>query len=295
VRSTFLMLAALAVGAGTVFPGAAVPAASVRDVPVSPSAPAVADGQPPVKDAGQSLYGPFFLYNDETKLCADLPGNGAAADGAPVAQSTCARTGEDNQEFVFENHGPDNDGYQQYHIKNVDSGYCLDVPGRGAVPSGTLVQEAICLDQDNEDFRVTPRFTADGLQYYWLQNTVAGLMCLDVVGTADTTPGVRLSLVPCLEHDDHEWALVTQAQLPRTGAAEVNKLPAAWADLKILLWGVAGFAMIVVLGLVALFVVRRRQKLGEANRAREAAAYRDSFWQPPINGRAPGNDEPTRF
>jgi hypothetical protein len=54
--------------------------------------------------------------------------------------------------------------------------------------------------------------TAGGFQYYWLRNTVADDMCIDVNGKADGGPNAALTLIPCMANDDHEWALVQKSE-----------------------------------------------------------------------------------
>jgi hypothetical protein len=168
--------------------------------------------QPPIKAADKSSYGPFFIYNFVTKECVDLPNFGVTNAGDPVTQYPCAKTGTDNQEFAFVPRTTDSAGNQLYWIKNTDSGFCVDPPGAGTVGSSTVLSEITCLDNDNQYFRLELRFASGGFEYYWLRNSVAGDMCLDVPGKAVAGPDARLALVPCLEHDDHEWALVQKSE-----------------------------------------------------------------------------------
>jgi len=173
------------------------------------------DNQPPVKgpdtDGSGRSYGPYFIYNFATKECVDLPGYGAGTRDGPVNQFPCAKTGTDNQEFTFVPRSVDGDGYQLYWIRNVDDGWCVDPPGTSTVTSSTSLDETGCYDADNQYFRLEPRFTSGGFQYYWLRNTVAN-MCLDVPGKADGGADARLALVPCLANDDHDWALVQKSE-----------------------------------------------------------------------------------
>jgi hypothetical protein len=177
-----------------------------------PSAPARTN-QPAVKaaDATGQGYGPYFILNLVTKQCVDLPGDGPGPRDGPVNQFPCDKTVDDNQEWTFEPRGADSQGYQLYWIRNADDGFCLDPPGIGTVASGSPLDETGCFDQDNQYFRLEPKTTAGGFAYYWLRNTVAD-MCLDVPGKGDGGPNSQLDLVPCLSHDDHEWALVEKAE-----------------------------------------------------------------------------------
>jgi hypothetical protein len=177
-----------------------------------PSAPARTN-QPAVKaaDATGQGYGPYFILDLVTKQCVDLPGDGPGPRDGPVNQFPCDKTVDDNQEWTFEPRGADSQGYQLYWIRNADDGFCLDPPGIGTVASGSPLDETGCFDQDNQYFRLEPKTTAGGFAYYWLRNTVAD-MCLDVPGKGDGGPNAQLDLVPCLSHDDHEWALVEKAE-----------------------------------------------------------------------------------
>jgi hypothetical protein len=309
VAGAALVPAALTVAGVSVVPGPAgsaalpVPAAYMRvDVTTSPSAPASGDDQPPINSADKAIYGPYFIYNYATKLCADLPGSGAAADDAFMDQDTCVKTGTDNQEFAFLPHGTDSKGNQQYWIKNTASGYCLDVPGLSTVASGTAVQQNDCLDNDNQYFRLEPRFAAGGFQYYWLHNTVADDMCLDVLGVGDTKPTLGLAIVPCLANDDHEWALVEKSQWATFGSASVGEAPASSSNIKIIVWVLVGIGAIIIIGLATFLGVRLRQNREEARRAKAADSIKDQFWQPPVGGwqpptggQAQGNEKPTMF
>ncbi|GAB7038264.1 MULTISPECIES: serine/threonine protein kinase [Catenuloplanes] len=189
---------------------------ATRSAEVTPTPkPAVAagglDGRPPVSaaDATQSVYGPYLVHNLRTGRCVDLDGVAAGAPNQPVLQDVC-RTTADNQEFSFVPRGADRSGHQLYWIRNTADGLCLDVDGVGTVPRATPVVERECYDQDNQDYRLDPKLTSDGRQYYWLVNTASGL-CLDVFGKGDGDNGAHLTLVNCVSGDDHEWALVRRA------------------------------------------------------------------------------------
>ncbi len=171
--------------------------------------------QPPVKapDSGGSAggYGPYFIFNHRTKLCVDEPGTGAGKRDGPVNQDVCVKKAADNQEWQFVPRAVDSEGYQLYWIRNPDDGYCIDPPGLGAAPNEAQLNVTGCYDQDNQYFRLEPRLTSGGWQYYWLRN-VASDMCMEVPGGGTGGSGARLQMVPCLTNDDHDWALVGKAE-----------------------------------------------------------------------------------
>jgi hypothetical protein len=190
------------------------PPSSAPAKPGKPKPTAKKRNQPPVKAAGgngSSGYGPYFILNLRTGQCVDLPGFGPGVRDGRVPQYPCAKTGEDNQEWTFMPRATDSAGYQLYWIRNVDDNFCIDAPGVGKVPSSSNLSETGCSDQDNQYFRLEPKLTSGGFQYYWLRNTVAD-MCIDVPGPGTGGPDARLALVPCMSNDDHEWALVQKSE-----------------------------------------------------------------------------------
>ncbi|MDR7277181.1 serine/threonine protein kinase [Catenuloplanes atrovinosus] len=170
------------------------------------------DVQPPVAAAPgtRSGYGPYLIHNLRTGLCADLDGTAGGGPKQPALQDVCRPTTEDNQEFAFVPRGTDGSGRQLYWIRNTDDDLCLDVEGTGSVPRATPVVELECYGQDNQDYRLEPRLTSGGRQYYWLVNAASGL-CLDVYGKGDGGSATPLTLVTRVSGDDHEWALVRRA------------------------------------------------------------------------------------
>ncbi|MFF5055240.1 RICIN domain-containing protein [Micromonospora sp. NPDC000663] len=198
-------------------PARSAPSPSATTKPKSPTgtkAPA-RDNQPPVKatdgvGAGGS-FGPYFIVNLRRKTCVDLPNFGAGTRDGPVGQFTCAKTGDDNQEWTFELRGTDRDGYQLYWVRNKDDGFCLDAPGIGKVESNTPVNETGCYDNDNQYFRLEPKVTSGGWQYYWLRNT-ASKLCLDIPSEGNADPRAPLTLFACSSNNDHEWALVEKSE-----------------------------------------------------------------------------------
>jgi hypothetical protein len=187
------------------------------DKPKSTTAPPAQkrDNQPPVKtadgDGSSRSHGPYFILNLRTGQCVDLPGSGPGVRDGRVSQYPCFKTGDDNQEWTFMPRATDGAGYQLYWIRNIDDNFCIDPSGLGKVASGTPLNETGCFDQDNQYFRLEPKVTSGGFQYYWLRNTVTD-MCLDVSGPGNGGPDARLMLVPCLSGDDHEWALVEKSE-----------------------------------------------------------------------------------
>lgn len=200
------------------------PTAPPSSAPAAPSRPAakpsaaaptkrVRDNQPAVRaaDGPARSYGPYFIVNLRTGNCVDLPDYGAGTRDGAVGLFACAKTYNDNQEWIFEPRATDSEGFHLYWIRNVDDGFCIDPPGTGGVASSTPLSETGCLDRDNQYFRLEPKVVSDGWQYYWLRNTVTN-MCLDVPGAGTGGTGVQLALVPCLSGDDHEWALVEESE-----------------------------------------------------------------------------------
>ncbi|MEV7629504.1 RICIN domain-containing protein [Actinoplanes sp. NPDC089786] len=195
-------------------PAATAPRGGKSSPKATGASPPGRRNQPPVKSAGSNGvagYGPYFVHNYKTGMCVDLPGTGGGSAEQPVGQSPCRKTDDDNQEWTFVRHGADANGNQLYWINNVDDGLCLDVPGTGTVAPGTAVVENGCFGQDNQLFRLVPRLTSHGRQYYRLVNATSA-MCLDVFGIGDGAAGAGLTLVGCVDGDDHEWALVEKSE-----------------------------------------------------------------------------------
>ncbi|MEV8504203.1 RICIN domain-containing protein [Actinoplanes sp. NPDC051475] len=171
--------------------------------------------QPPIKaadgDGSGRVYGPYFLHNKGTGQCVDVPGTGPGPRDGPINQSPCRKSTQDNQEFAFVPRFVDGDGYQLYWIRNVVDDYCLDPPGLGDVPDGTLLDETGCYDEDNQYWRLEKSITVGKFQHYWIRNTASGL-CLDVPGDADAGNDTQLALSACHKNDDHDWALVQKSE-----------------------------------------------------------------------------------
>lgn len=163
-----------------------------------PSRNAVTAGVPAPAEI-LSPIGPTTIRNLYTGRCIDLPGFGPGVANGPVNQYTCNSSSADNQIFVLDDL---NIGDGLYYIRNVKDNLCLDVPGFGSVPAGTLVSEYFCNHtlNDNQLFIATRR--ADGGR--WLYNIASGL-CLDVAGVRTGGNDARLTLFNCNDNDDHSW------------------------------------------------------------------------------------------
>lgn len=196
-------------------PGASAPLAAPK--PSKSAKPKATEkgrtNQPAIKaaDSKGSDYGPYFILNLATKMCVDIGGYGDGVAEGPVNQFPCAKTTEDNQEWVFWPRGTDGEGYQLYLIKNIDGGLCIDPPGGEGVEKSAPLYQFACLDNDNQYFRLEPRKTVGGFVYYWIRNTVTD-SCIDLNGNGVAGADARLRLVPCLANDDHDWALVEKSE-----------------------------------------------------------------------------------
>jgi hypothetical protein len=144
-----------------------------------------------------------------TGLCADLPNYGDGTGDGPVQQHSCNGTSADNQlwDLQVTNGVQGPGGADLFVIRNHKDGLCMDLPGTGADPAGTEVQELGCLTTtaDNQLWMLVPR--PDGT--YWISN-YAGGSCLNVAGTGNAgKQDVRLAVGPCNDssQDDYHWFL----------------------------------------------------------------------------------------
>lgn len=184
--------------------------------PTKPAAPGTGrSNQPPIKaadgDGSGRVYGRYYIRNAATEMCVDIPGFVAGPRDGRVNQAPCRPDIEDNQEFSFVPVSVDGDGYQLYRIRNIDSGYCLDLPGFGANPNGTPISETGCFDGDNQDWRLEKSIKVGEIQHYWIRNTASGF-CLDVPGAANAPRDYQLQISPCQKKDDHDWSLMLQTE-----------------------------------------------------------------------------------
>lgn len=160
------------------------------------------------QSAQAASLGPYNLKNKVTGKCVDIPGYGNGKINGPVQQYTCNYTTSDNQRFWMIERGThttsSGNTYKQYQIKNIKDGLCLDLPGYGSNPNGTLVSEYTCAGStDNQYFYKVPRAVGGS----WLVNTKSA-KCLDVAGTAAGNDA-RLTLYTCSDTNDHRWTLVS--------------------------------------------------------------------------------------
>ena len=171
--------------------------------------------QPPIKaadgDGSGRVYGPYFIHNHGTGQCVDIPGFEAGPRDGRVNQFTCQPKVVDNQEFAFVPSYVDGDGNQLYWIRNIDSGYCLDLPGLGAPADGSKLTETGCFQNDNQDWQLQKSIKVGKIQYYWIRNAASGY-CLDVPGNADAPKDTQLALSPCRSKNDHDWSLMQKSE-----------------------------------------------------------------------------------
>jgi hypothetical protein len=193
-------------------PGPVTPATTTKPAPAATSTKPGRTNQPAVKaDGSRTTYGPYFLHNRVTGMCVDIPGAGAGKHVGPIQQHNCIKSAADNQEFVFVPAVVDSAGYQNYWIRNIDDDYCLDPPGTGKVPMDTKLVENVCLNNDNQYFRLTPTVVGGAFQYYSLFNPVTGF-CVDLPGFATAPATASLQLATCRAKDDQDWALIQKTE-----------------------------------------------------------------------------------
>ncbi len=200
-------------------PGGSKPAPQASSVaPVGTEKPATPGrtNQPPVKaadaDGSGRSYGPYYIENNATKLCIDIPGFDPGPRDGPVNQAPCNPGQSDNQQFSFVPRAVDSSGNQLYWIRNVSSNYCIDPPGVGSMPQETKIYETGCYDADNQHFRLVPTVKSGAIQHYQLRNDASGL-CLEVPGDANAGRDVQLQLYGCKSGDDMDWALKLKSEM----------------------------------------------------------------------------------
>jgi hypothetical protein len=188
---------------------------ATQQPPAAPPPPAVA--LPPSRPvaAMPARYGPFYIRNQATRWCVDRPGLDPQPAGTLVGQYVCKpdnRWGHDNQEWWFEPvKQVDRDGFQLYLIRNSDDMFCIDPPEQGPMPPGTKLFAAQCsAANDNQLWRIEPRYVQDSRGFVWLRNA-ASMLCLDVPGVRANDLAAQLELYECRSNDDHDWALVHES------------------------------------------------------------------------------------
>jgi len=105
-------------------------------------------------------------------LCVDLSGRGSVAENVLVQQHACNVGSADNQMYQ----SISADGGSTFLLRNIRSGWCLDVNGSDSVAPNIVVNTHTCLfgDQDNQMFRKEPHGSG-----FYLVNVKSGL-CLGV-------------------------------------------------------------------------------------------------------------------
>jgi hypothetical protein len=200
--------------------------------PPSPTAPSAAPTQSqtqPKSDGGggggskkpppDDKLSHVILRNGTTKKCAGPPPVANDSAGSPVSQYPCEKSAaEVNQvwslDTVAKGKGPD--GTDLVQIRNDTSGYCMDLPDKGAAPRGTQPHESACTQtlDDNQLWWLVKRPNTGGL--YWIRNYASSGMCLDVSGYAatggDKKDGASLTLFTCSDTDDQGWFLAKSDQ-----------------------------------------------------------------------------------
>ncbi|GAA3621245.1 hypothetical protein GCM10022223_42650 [Kineosporia mesophila] len=116
-----------------------------------------------------------------------------------MTPNTCVPGASDNQQFQTVAAA---DG--TFLLRNVASGWCLDVNGSGSVKSGTVVNTHGCLpgNQDNQMFRKQAQGNG-----FFLVHVKTG-MCLNVsnpYGVDNQVADLKLTLFACSAKDDHIW------------------------------------------------------------------------------------------
>jgi hypothetical protein len=146
-----------------------------------------------------------LIKNVMTGLCVDVPENTGAPQKA-IQQYTC-RGSNDNMlwDLVVNKKGTGPNGADLFSIRNSLDNYCADLPGTGAVSSGTHVTENRCSPGlgGNQEWYLDKK----AAHSYWIRNYVSGKDCLNVLGT-DGSGGkdAALTVVACDPQDDHRWS-----------------------------------------------------------------------------------------
>lgn len=188
-----------------------------------------------ISSAHATDLGNYYLFNDWTGQCADLPGTGAEASGTAVWQDTCLYNGSsDNQEWGLLTTRTVN-GINLFEVVNVKSQLCLDLPGYGSDPAGSPVSLYKCNTNQADDNQEWYAASFDGtlgdvllINYASSANNpndLAADECLDVTGWAsngtDKNNRQPLTIYPCtgtgsnwggstvngVPFDDHVWDL----------------------------------------------------------------------------------------
>jgi hypothetical protein len=101
-----------------------------------------------------------------------------------------------------------------YYLRNIWTKQCADLPGTGAVASGTAVWQDTCLyngSSDNQAFGLLTTRTVDNLKLFEIVN-VKSQLCLDLPGYGMDAGGSPVSLYKCnpdQADDNQEWYSVS--------------------------------------------------------------------------------------
>ncbi|MGW4894758.1 ricin-type beta-trefoil lectin domain protein [Kitasatospora sp. NPDC004240] len=146
------------------------------------------------------------LRNVATGLCVDVPTGGVPNMGHPVVQERCGAGGHLQQFDLV----PAAGGASGFALRPAGSTLCVDPPEHGA-PANAQVGLYPCdlTGGDNHLWRLQWNDTNAVMLVNVKSEGTATLMCLDVPGLADPTPGLRLGVYPCHPNpgDDQWWTL----------------------------------------------------------------------------------------
>ncbi|MFS8200431.1 RICIN domain-containing protein [Streptomyces sp. CWNU-52B] len=149
----------------------------------------------------------ILLWNTTTKKCADIPGTDKGEVNGVVQQDQCNESTDDNQIWNLEQRYPKlgPGGSVLFQIRNVKDQLCMDLPGRGAQPVRTPINEADCTGttEDNQLWWVDKQESGD----YWIRNYASNNKCLDVSGYSTGVNNTKLTLFDCSNTDDQEWQI----------------------------------------------------------------------------------------
>ncbi|NJQ16235.1 RICIN domain-containing protein, partial [Streptomyces bohaiensis] len=147
-----------------------------------------------------------LLQNVANGNCVGTPGSGTGGRNDIMRHVDCGESKDDirwNLELRFEDAGPA--GTALYTIRNDRGGYCLDLPGKGARGSGTLVHQARCFPdmEDNQLWWLDEQKSGT----FYIRNFAAHDYCL--LAFEEAEPDTRLRIWQC--HDNHAWRLVSDS------------------------------------------------------------------------------------
>jgi hypothetical protein len=148
-----------------------------------------------------------LINNVMTGLCADVPGYGKGGGSTAIQQFSCDGSSNDNQlwDLVVNEKGAGPNGVDLFTIRNSKDNECFDLPGSGAVDSGTHVIENLCIvgRTDNQMWYLQKR-SGHG---FWIRNYYIHKWCLDAEGINGAGGrDAALTVVQCDPKDDHVWS-----------------------------------------------------------------------------------------